>query len=94
MRPETIDLRIGSVASYDELVHGSAAQASLMTIASKPLATRDGNPGIVVAFMALVDGRPVRVQAATTLRIFVAAARALAVAHGLADELRAGAENS
>lgn len=64
-------------ADFDRLVHTGVPEAGDLAFAVKRHATTAGEPGFVVAFHALVDGRHVPVQAVTTLRAFLSAAGAL-----------------
>lgn len=66
-------------ALFDEIVHGSAKQASGCQVTVKDRATVGGEPGICISFECETrNGEIQRVQAVTTARLFLAAAGALA----------------
>ena len=56
-------------AKFDELVHGGVPECGDLQFVFKDSATTAGNPGAVIAFTAMVDGKPVKVQAVVTARI-------------------------
>lgn len=66
---------------FDELVRNGAPEGGDLTLASKPYATREGSPAVVIAFTAQVDGRPVLVQCVTTLKVLQTAVAAFTAAH-------------
>lgn len=68
---EQLRLILGQDKEFDAIVHGAVPQASGITIASKDNGTQTGKPVVVISFDALIDGKPVRVQATTTLRLLV-----------------------
>lgn len=61
---------------FDELVHGGCPEMGDLKFVFKDDATTSGNPAVVIAFTAVVDGKPAKVQAVTTLNVFLSAARA------------------
>jgi hypothetical protein len=66
---------------YDKLVHGGTVpDLGDLKFASKGGATVNGDSAVVIAFTAVVDGKHVKVQCVTTLKVFLAAARCLEVA--------------
>jgi hypothetical protein len=74
---------------FDRLVHEGHAEYGDLKIASKPFATTEGNPGVVIAWTARVDGEDAHVQAVTTLSALKAAVDALVAAHAQ-DSAQAG----
>lgn len=68
---EQLRLILGQDKEFDQIVHGAAPQASGITIATKDAGTQGGMPVAVISFDAEVDGKRVRVQATTTLRLLV-----------------------
>jgi hypothetical protein len=63
-------------AKFDAAVHGGVPEMGDLQIIFKDSVTTAGNPGCVFTFTAVVDGKPVKVQAVTTVRCLAMAAAA------------------
>lgn len=74
---ERLDISI-TAEIYDRLVHGGAPEGGDLRIAYKAGAMQSGRGGVCIAFTALVDGKPVLVQAVTSVRLFMLAAQTIA----------------
>lgn len=62
---------------FDKLVSEGAAQVSDLRVVVKPKGTSGGRPVVAVTFNAMVEGKEVAVQATTTARNFINAARVI-----------------
>ena len=78
---ERLDIFPNSEADFDRLVHESAPDHGDAKIASKARATKGGKPGVVIAFTADVNGKPVPVQTVVTLDLLEGAVRILRGVH-------------
>jgi len=81
---EGIKLNPNNSGAFDAAVHSGVPECGDLAIASKPYATTGGNPAVVISFTVNVDGKPVKVQAVTTLKLLGSAVDGLRAAH-LAD---------
>ena len=76
---ERIRVMMGA-AAYDELVHGSVPEFADLTVAYKSGGMQSGRGAVCIAFTAQVDGKPVKVQATTSARVFLSALAIIAEA--------------
>lgn len=79
---ESFFIHLDDVDLLDHLVHTSAQQASDIHVVTKPRGTVEGNPVVVIAFDAMIDGKRCAVQATTTVRLFQQAAAAMRGRYG------------
>lgn len=73
---ERIELLLDD-AEYDRLVHDAPPERGDLTVCVKARATHKGQPGVVLSFTVEINGKPIRVQATTTARLFLTAARGI-----------------
>ena len=84
---EQVIIHLKNQERYDELIELSRTthtpECGDMEIITKDDCTESGTPGVMVAFTVMVDGKPRRVQAVITARLFIDAGVAVRAAHGL-----------
>lgn len=78
---ENFTVVLNNAEEYDKAVHSGHPERGDLKIISKADCTGRGNPGVCITFTAVIDGREVQVQAATTAQLLVTAARAILNAH-------------
>lgn len=79
---ESVRIVLDDPEEYDRILRSGVPEAGDLVICSKSDVTHGGSPGVVIGFTASVDGKPVKVQAVTTLKLFLGAARAFRARHG------------
>ena len=80
---ERLRMVLDNPSRYDAIVAEGMSEGGDLEIVTKRNGTVEGNPSVVIGFsVELADGTPARVQAVTTVKLFVLAAVAMRARYG------------
>lgn len=80
---EHLSIQLDQPELFDQLAHGGLPCGNDLQVVTKPKATAEGKPAVVIAFsVQLPDGKVVQAQVVTTVALFQMAAAAMRGRYG------------